>query len=121
MRSIFCITIIMAYCVLFSLYVFQLTNPDVPMKQLKLFYNYLNVGMLLFYFIDLKTGFESEWHHQFNTICFMVVILNYVLIIFNHHGLLTDPINKFWCFNGSVIVTSIVILISGGRHGTFNK
>lgn len=121
MRSIICIGVIMLYCTLFSLYIFQLTNPDVPLKQLKLFFNYLNVGMLLFYWIDLKTGFESEWHREFNSICFWVVIINYVLIIFNHHELLTDPIIKFWCFNGSVIVTSIVILISGGRHGTFNK
>lgn len=76
--------------------------------------------MLLFYFIDLKIGIESWWHEQFNNICFLTVILNYVLIIFNHHEILTDPIDKFLCFNGSVIVTSIMILISGGRHHAFN-
>jgi hypothetical protein len=111
----------MIYCTLFSLYVLQLPNPDVPMKQLKLFYNYLNVGMLLFYFIDLKRGIESEWHQQFNDICFWVVIINYILIILNHHELLNDPITKFWCFNGSVIITSLMILISGGRHNEFNS
>lgn len=120
MRSVRCIVVLIIYCVLFNLYLFQLVNPHVPMKQVKLLYNYLNIGMLLFYFIDLKTGFESGWHEQFNNICFLVVILNYVLIIFSHHGLLTEPVTMFLCFNGAVIATSLFLLISGGRHDVFN-
>lgn len=119
MRSIVCIIAIMLYSVFFSLYIFQWTNPDVPMKQLKLWYNYINVGMLIFYWIDLKTGFESEWHKEFNAICFFAVILNYILVILNHHELLNDPVSKFWCYNGSLFVTSLFVLISGGRHNAF--
>lgn len=89
------------------------------MKQIKLFYNYLNIGMLLFYFFDLKTGFESEWHKEFNSICFWTLIMNYILIILNHHELITDPITKFWWFNGSVVVVSLMILINGKRLKMF--
>ena len=119
MRSIVCIGAVMLYCVQYSLYLLQLYNPDVPMQQIKLFYNYLNIGMLLFYYIDQRTGFESEWHREFNAVCFWTLIINYILIILNHHELLTDPITKFWWFNGSVVIASIIILINGKRLKMF--
>lgn len=119
MRSIITIGAIMFYCILFSLYILQIYNPDVPMKQLKLFYNYLNLGMLLFYYIDRETGFESEWHKEFNSICFWTLVINYILIILNHHQLLTDPITKFWFFNVAVVCTTLIILINGKRMKIF--
>lgn len=119
MRSILTIAAIMLYCILFSLYILQIYNPDVPMKQLKLFYNYLNLGMLLFYYIDRRTGFESEWHREFNSICFWTLIVNYILIILNHHELLTDPITKFWFFNVAVAFTTLIVLINGNRLKMF--
>lgn len=91
------------------------------MVQLKLFYNYLTLGMIVFFLIDLKTGFESIWHKQFNLIAILCVIINYIIIILNHHGLLCDSIGVFWIFNGSVFVTSLMILTSGIHHGIFKK
>jgi len=89
------------------------------MKQLKLFYNYLNLSMLLFYYFDRKYGFESEWHKEFNSVCFWTLIINYILIILNHHQLLIDPISKFWFFNISVACTTLMILINGKQLKMF--
>lgn len=104
-----------------SLYYIDMKDATIPLQSLRLFYNGITLGMVLFFFIDLKIGFESWWHEQFNTICILTVMINYILIILIHAKVLDDSFKEVIIFNGSVFVTSIMILISGGRHNVFKS
>lgn len=90
-------------------------------EHCKLLYNYITVTMLVFCLIDSRTGFESWWHKEFNLICYLAVIINFIIIILTHHQFVSDG---FWILtisNGSIFVVSLMILMSATRHGEFNN
>lgn len=113
-RTYITISAIIIYVLLFNLYLYELTK--IPIKNSKLFYNYLTLGMLLFALLDLKAGFVGFMHTQLNLICFSCLIINYIIIILTHHVVLknTDPL--FYVFNGSVFATTLMIGSSIYRH-----
>jgi hypothetical protein len=121
MRSVQCIIAILLYCAAFVVYTYGMANPYYSLMWLKVFYNAFTGITLLFYFIDRSRGFESFWHKQFNAIVFFCPIINYFIIILTHLKVLADPIMIFLCSNGAIIVTSLFLLYSGGRHHEFNN
>lgn len=120
MRSFICILVAAVYVALFNLYIYEFISPEWNLKQCKLFYNYLTLSMLIFCLWDMKTGFENEYHEQFNLISCGCLIINYILIILIHHTAIKD-FRLFIYFNGSVFVTSMIAFISGKRHGLFKN
>lgn len=118
-RIFITIGVIIIYVTLFNVYLYELTK--MPIKFSKLFYNYLTLGMLVFAILDLKAGFVNFIHQQFNLICFMCLIINYIIIILTHHVILknTDPL--FYAFNGGVFAVTIAVLINGIKHDIFTK
>lgn len=121
MRSILCLFVILMYCSMFTIYLVDMKNPSMDINQLKVFYTAITLGMLIFFFADLKTGFESTWHRDFNTICILSVIINMALILLIRLQVLDDSLTEIIIFNGSVFVVSLGILISGARHGEFKS
>lgn len=75
--------------------------------------------MIVFYVLDMKAGFETFLHEQFNFICILSVITNIVIIILTHHTILKTPIQTFLSFNLGILLISSIILITGSRHGYF--
>jgi|GEM_PF-2977984 len=109
------IGVLITYVALFNLYMYELDF--IPIKNSKLFYNYITFGMLLFALLDLKCGFVSFMHKQFNLICFICLLINYVIIILTHHTILRDCDPIFYSFNGAVMAVTIMIGSSIYRHG----
>lgn len=121
MRSIGCILVILIYISCFNLYLYELPRHNWAIEHCKIFYNAITVVMITFCLVDSRIGFESQWHSEFNLICSIVVIINFIIIILTHLTLISDPILYCWIFNGSVFVVSLMVLISGGRHHEFNE
>lgn len=116
-RQALTIGILIVYLVLFNYYIYELTLPDMPIECKKLFYNYITLGMVVFTFADIKAGFVSYLHEQFNNICILSVVINFILIILTHHTILQNPIPMFFAFNGSVFAVTVMIGFSIIRHG----
>ena len=117
LRVYITVIVLAIYVGLFNLYIYDLTRLDI--KSSKLFYNYLTLGMVMFFIADWKSGFVNYIHEQFNLLCILCVIVNYILIILTHHIILTSPIPMFFAFNGGVCLVTMMIFISGIRHKTF--
>jgi hypothetical protein len=121
MRTLLCLIIIILYVGLFNLYIYELTHPFISLQAKKLFYNYLTLGMIIFYVVDSKLGFDNWLHKQLNHISILSVIINFLLIILNWHLLLNDAVMMFWIFNSAVFLTTSMILISSIRHNAINE
>lgn len=107
----------MFYVGLFNFYIYELTRTWFTPEGKRLFYNYLTMGMVGFTFADIKAGFVSYLHEQFNNICILSVVINFILIILTHHTILQNPIPMFFAFNGSVFAVTVMIGFSIIRHG----
>lgn len=120
MRSMLCLIVLISYSAFFTAYLIGMKNPNIPLQTLKLLYYTNTLLMFCFTIYDLKTGFESQWHKDFNNICIAAIIINNVLMILVHFQVLDDKLTEILIFNGSVFATSLFVLISGGRHNEFN-
>lgn len=115
LRLYITILALITYVALFNLYIYELHRVDV--KTYKLFYNYLTFSMLLFALLDLKAGFISYMHEQFNLMCFCCLLINYIVIILTHHTILKECDPIFFAYNGGVFAATIMIGSSILRHG----
>lgn len=111
--------IVVVYGLLFNLYIFELTHLYWDEHYVKLFYNYLTLGMILFYLIDRECGFVGWFHKQFNWMCIISVIINYIIIILNRHGFFDDTAKLVFTFHSSIIVVTVLFIVSGIKHKVF--
>lgn len=105
------------YVILFNVYIYDLTRIDI--RSSKLFYNYLTLFMFIFIISDWKSGFVNDFHKQFNFICILSLIVNYIIIILTHHKIILSPLPEFFAFNGGVLAVTLIIVERGVRHGIF--
>lgn len=87
--------------------------------KISLLYNYITLGMLAFSYSDLKSGLHDGLHTQFNTLCFLSLFVNFILIILIHLTVLKNPIPVLVSFNGGTLLATLMVLIAGIRHGLF--
>jgi hypothetical protein len=105
------------YVGLFNLYLYRLLTNELSHRRISLMYDYITLGMIIFSFLDLKLGVYKGLHEQFNLLCFLSVIFNFVIIILTQHTILTNPLPTFVSFNGGIFIATIMIGISYIRHG----
>jgi hypothetical protein len=121
MRIRIAITII-ALCLyvgLFNVYIHEVTRIDPHYS--KLFYDWLTIGAISFFLIDIKCGFVNYHHKQFNLLLILSVIINNVLRLLTHFGTLRDdkPEQMYYSFNLSVFSITLTIFICGWKYKTF--
>lgn len=107
-----CVVALTLYIVLFNVYMSSIGQ--IPQIKYKLLYNYLTVGMVLFCLFDFKAGFQNYTHQQLNLACFLCLIIHYIIIILHWH-FDTDTAFNFSVFNGAVLLTLLMILLSSIR------
>lgn len=107
------------YVGLFNIYIYQFTRIDEHYS--KLFYDCLTIGAISFFLIDLKSGFVNYHHKQFNLILILCVIVNNIIRLFTHLGILTDykPQQMYYAFDISVFAITLTIFICGWKYKTF--
>lgn len=117
LRIAITIGVLFLYDIAFNFYIYELLR--VPHRNAALLYNYITLGMLVFCVTDWKLGFVNAFHSQFNFVCFLSLIVNYVLIILTHHQFLTSPVYMFLAFNSGVFAVTMMVFVSGIRHKFF--
>lgn len=121
MRSIGCLAVLLVYCAIFDLCMIEIKLPYVAVETCKMVYCIASGLMVIFCLIDSRTGFESNWHSDFNMICYLALAINFFIMAFGYIGIISDSIHKLIISNSSIFVVSLFVLISGSRHRTFNN
>jgi|SRR5579863_937401 len=116
-RLIITLAALTVYTFSFNFYIYVLTHPFWDEHYTKLFYNYLTLSMLVFYLIDKYKGVVNAIHGQLNLMCILSVCINYIIIILNRHGLLSDAVKITMTFNGAIFVTTVMVMWFGLRDG----
>jgi hypothetical protein len=117
-RTILVLAIICVYTALFNLYIYELYHTNWDMHYVKLLYQYLTIGMLLFYLWDRSAKFKGFFHEQFNKVCVWLVVVNHGIVTIHKHGFDNES-RLTWCFNLAVLLTTAIILFCGIRQKTF--
>jgi len=119
LRIAITIIVVCLYVGLFNIYIYEVTHIDA--HYYKLFYDYLTIGALLFFLIDLKCGFVNYHHKQFNLLLILCVITNNILRLLTHLGYLQDdkPQPIYYAFNISVFFITLTIFFCEIRYKTF--
>lgn len=122
MRAIITAIVLSLYVLSFNGYMYGFFYMDIDKFWIKLFYYWLLTIITLFLIIDELLQYKSFLHKQFNIITKISVLINIILITFTYQlPIAVEPAKAFFLFNGSVFASTMIILISGGRHGVFNK
>lgn len=82
-------------------------------------YNGLTGLTLAFCLVDSRRGFESWWHSQFNMICQLAIIINFIIMTLSYAKLIKDSFYILTISNSSIFIVSLMVLISGKRHKEF--
>lgn len=77
--------------------------------------------MIVFFTADIKAGFVSNYHKQFNFLCILSVIINYILIILIHLTIIKSAAPMLLLFNGLVFAVTIMIGTNMRKYGYFKK
>lgn len=72
-----------------------------------------------FALIDEWCKYTTFLHKQFNHLCKLALILDFIIYLLIYLQVLKSPVEQFIYFNGSMLAVTVMILISGLRHGTF--
>lgn len=120
-RTLLTIIALILYVVAFNYYLYELIRTDFSHRSKVLLYNYSTLSMLVFFVLDLKAGFESSIHEDFNFVCILSVIINFITIILTHLTIISNPLPTFLSFNIGILIATLMILISGARHGYFKR
>jgi hypothetical protein len=121
MRAVICAIALILFCASMNTYIYRIDHNCLPIKEMRLWYNYTLGGFILFYIIDELFGYKNYIHENLNLICKFTSVINIILVIINHQDIMTNPLEKFLLFNGAILAVTIMILISGGRHGYFQN
>lgn len=119
MRSIGCIIVLLVYCAIFDLCMIELKLPYFAVETCKMTYCVASGLMVIFCLIDSRYGFESNWHAEFNMICYLALAINFFIMALGYESIISDTIWKLIISNGSIFVASVVILIFGKKHNLF--
>lgn len=111
--------VIILYVLFFNSYIYLLSNGMLGQSERRLMYYYITGIMTAFCWWDLKTLTSERFHSDFNTVAFSALITNYILNLLNHHGIDSNPAYNFIIFNGTILVVTLSILLSGWQHGYF--
>lgn len=121
MRIIITVLALIIYVGVFCIYVYELPRPDINLMHCKMIFFSANILMLIFREIDMRSGFVSFYHEQFNTICYASVIINLCLCLAIITGLLNRDNwqTNLYIFNGSIFATSVLLLKTMAQYGYF--
>lgn len=112
---------LIAYTALFALYLHRLTGGTIIGVDAKRMYYVFTSAFLLWLIIDEVTGYQTDVNMQFNWVNKFSLLGNFIIISLTLNAIILSPLVWFYSYNGLIFAATIPILISGGRHGYFDK
>lgn len=112
---------LIGYAASFNYYLYQLFYGSWETIQTKSFYYSFTILLFLWLIIDEMKGYTSYFNQAFNFACKFCIVINFIIITLTLNNKLSTPIAYFKIFDCSILVLTLMILISGCRHGYFKK
>lgn len=97
----------------------MITHGIMTKNEQSVMYNCIVASMVALTYLDKRKAVGND--SQFNAIGFYAIIINFILIILIKAVILTNPIPILVAFNGGILLATIMVLVSGIRHGYFSK
>lgn len=119
MKSVLFMLVMILYIILYGGYLY--TEITVPYSRTALkVWNYSCIGGLTFSMLVLYlTGIETFIQQQLFIICFIILLVTFTIIILVNLLIVSNPYYILSIFYGSNFVFTVMVLISGLKHGTF--
>lgn len=106
----------------FNFYLYELFYGSWNTLQAKGFFYIITVSFLTYiFFISKYTGQTTYLSEQFDLISKLTVLINFIIIVLTLYDLLNNHRTYFYTFNGSILVTTIMVTFSGFKHGIFKE
>lgn len=113
--------VLIGYTLCFNVYLYELFyGPWQPVNSKGFFY-LITIVSKLYLFINRKVKKRTELSEHIDDIMDLTVIINFVIIMLSLYDLIFIPLLYFFIYNGSVLVTTLIVLIIGSKYGAFKK
>lgn len=114
--------VLVAYTAGYNFYLWELYFGNWYVINAKGFYYLVTIITLLSGVIDRnKAQNTTEASRQVGFITELAVIINFIFIVITLYDIIFTPLLYFFIYNGSVLVTTIIVTIASTRHGNFKK
>lgn len=120
-RAYYSFFVLIGYTLLFNLYLFELFYGSWNVVHTKAFFYLITIITKLYLIINRKVKKRTELSGHLDDIIEYTVIINFMIICLSLYDLFFVPLLYFFIYNGSVLVTTLIVLIIGTRHGAFKK
>lgn len=120
-RAIFGFTVLIISVGVYNLYLYELLWGTWEKREAKALFYLITAFVLLYLLIEDLTKKGSITNFQITVICKCSLIINFLLFSLILYGSIANPVVYLYILNGSIFVISIMVLISGLRHGIFKN
>lgn len=113
-------TVLLIYTACNNLYLYELFYGSWEYRLTKGFF-YLYTSVFLTYLVVAEIlGYTTNREFQTNIICKLTLLIAFIIFALTQLDILMPRPRMYFCLlNGSIFALSIIILISGLRHGYF--
>lgn len=113
--------ILIWYTLLFNVYLYELFYGTWNIVYTKAFFYLITILTKGYLIINRKVKRRTELSEHLDDIIEYTVCINFTIIMLSLYNLIFVPLLYFFIYNGSVLVTTLIVLIIGTRHGAFKK
>ncbi len=120
-KTIFTGLVLLCFLVSYNLYLYKLATAVCDMHIMKLWSYYSIGGLMLGCFVSEWLEVDSYFQFLFINVCKLVFLVTVSVIILTHHRILINPYYGLSIIDFGTAIATLMILISGGRHGYFSN
>lgn len=114
--------VLVSYTGLYNLYLYELFYGSWYEINTRGFYYLVTVITLICGVIDRKLPKNTtELSRNIGFITELVVIVNFIFIFITLYDIIFTPLLNFFIYNGSVLVTTMIVTIAAVKHGIIKK
>lgn len=113
--------VLIGYTLCFNVYLYELFYGHWQPVNSKGFFYLITIISKVYLFINRKVKRRTELSEHIDDIMDLTVIINFVIIMLSLYDLIFIPLLYFFIYNGSVLVTTLIVLIIGTKYGAFKK
>lgn len=115
------ILVLVLYTGLNNFYLYELFWGRWSNWHVKCFFYIFTSAFLLYIIVCELFRYDNQSEYETNIICKFTLLCNFIIFALTQLNFLPKPIDYLYLLNGSVFAVSVIIIISGLRHGAFKR
>lgn len=120
-RTIGAFIALLLHTSMFDIYLYELLWGNMNISIVKGIYYFITAIFLLYITINDIAGYTSEAHLEISHVSKFSIIINFMFFALTLFNILQKPILYLFLFNGGIFAVSMIILLSGVKHGIFKN